>query len=487
MNKDFKYIPKDKRKKILLICDDIRVNSGVATVAKEMVLHTAQHFNWVQIAGAIKHPDKGKRFDLSPDTNKETGLEDSNVFLYPVDGYGNPDLIRQIIKLEKPDALFIITDPRYFIWLFQIENEIRKTTPIIYLNIWDDYPAPLYNKAYYESCDALLGISKQTVNINKIVLGDKAKNKVIKYVPHGLNSKIYFPIDRNSEEISELKKKIFGDKEIDFLMFFNSRNIRRKQIPDTMMAFRMFLDSLPKEKADKCAFLLHTEVVCEHGTDLEAVRELLFEEKYPNAIYFSTNKISSNELNSLYNLSDVQILLTSNEGWGLTLTEAMLTGTPIIANVTGGMQDQMRFEYDMDEGPGVKKGGWIDFDEDFPSNHLGTYKKHGEWAFPVFPTSRSLQGSPVTPYIWDDRCTAEDASKQIRKVYDLSPEERDKRGKKGREWALSDEAGFTAVKMSNKVIEAIDELFNTWKPREKYELIDTNTNIKKTQTHALIY
>jgi len=487
MNKDFKYLPKDKRKKILLICDDIRVHSGVATVAKEMVLHTAQHFNWVQLAGAIKHPDKGKKFDLSPDTNKETGLEDSSVFLYPVDGYGNPDLLRQLLKIEKPDALFIITDPRYFTWLFQIENEIRKTTPIVYLNIWDDYPAPLYNKAYYESCDALLGISKQTVNINKIVLGDKAKNKVIKYVPHGLNSKIYFPIDKNSEEISGLKKKIFGDKEIDFLMFFNSRNIRRKQIPDTMMAFRMFLDSLPKEKADKCAFLLHTEVVCEHGTDLEAVRELLFEEKYPNAIYFSTNKISANELNSLYNLSDVQILLTSNEGWGLTLTEAMLTGTPIIANVTGGMQDQMRFEYDMDEGPGVKKGGWIDFDEDFPSNHLGTYKKHGEWAFPVFPTSRSLQGSPVTPYIWDDRCTAEDAAKQIRKVYDLSPEERDKRGKKGREWALSDEAGFTAIKMSNKVIEAIDELFNTWKPREKYELIDTNTSTKKIQTHSLIY
>ena len=254
-----------------------------------------------------------------------------------------------------------------------------------------------------------------------------------------------------------------------------------------MMAFRMFLDTLPKEKADKCAFLLHTEVISEHGTDLEAVRELLFGEKYPNAIYFSTNKISTKELNLLYNLSDVQILLTSNEGWGLTLTEAMLTGTPFIANVTGGMQDQMRFEYDMDEGPGVNKGEWIDFDEDFPSNHLGTYKKHGEWAFPVFPTSRSLQGSPQTPYIWDDRCTAEDAMKQIRKVYNLSPEERNKAGKKGREWALSDEAGFTAIKMSNRVIEAIDELFDTWKPREKFELIDTNINTKKTQTHSLIY
>ena len=487
MNKDFKYLPPKDRKKILLICDDIRVHSGVATVAKEMVLHTAQHFNWVQLAGAIKHPDKGKVFDLSTDTNNVSGLDDSSVKLYPVDGYGNPDLLREIIKMEKPDAIFIITDPRYFTWLFQIENEIRKKMPIIYLNIWDDYPAPLYNKAYYESCDALLAISKQTKNINEIVLGDKAKDKVIKYVPHGLNSDLYFPIDKNSEEITKIKKNIFGDKEIDFLMFFNSRNIRRKQIPDTMMAFRMFLDTLPQEKADKCSFLLHTEVISEHGTDLEAVRELLFGEKYPNAVYFSTNKVSAQELNLLYNLSDVQILLTSNEGWGLTLTEAMLTGTPFIANVTGGMQDQMRFEYDEDEGPGVKKGGWIDFDNDFPSNHLGTYKKHGEWAFPVFPTSRSLQGSPQTPYIWDDRCTAEDAMAQIKKVYELSPKERDEAGKKGREWALSDEAGFTAIKMSNRVIEAVDELFDTWEPREKFELINTDIDIKKTQTHALIY
>ena len=487
MNKDFKYLPPNERKKILLICDDIRVHSGVATVAKEIVLHTAQHFNWVQLAGAIKHPDKGKVFDLSTDTNNVSGLGDASVKLYPVDGYGNPDLLREIIKMEKPDAIFIITDPRYFTWLFQIENEIRKKMPIIYLNIWDDYPAPLYNKAYYESCDALLAISKQTKNINEIVLGDKAKDKVIKYVPHGLNSDLYFPIDKNSEEITKIKKNIFGDKEIDFLMFFNSRNIRRKQIPDTMMAFRMFLDTLPQEKADKCSFLLHTEVISEHGTDLEAVRELLFGEKYPNAVYFSTNKVSAQELNLLYNLSDVQILLTSNEGWGLTLTEAMLTGTPFIANVTGGMQDQMRFEYDVDEGPGVKKGEWIDFDNDFPSNHLGTYKKHGGWAFPVFPTNRSLQGSPQTPYIWDDRCTAEDAMAQIKKVYNMSPEERDEAGKKGREWALSDEAGFTSIKMSNRVIEAVDELFDTWEPREKFELINTDIDIKKTQTHALRY
>ena len=127
MNSSFAYIPQNERKKILLICDDIRVHSGVATVAREMVLNTAQHFNWVQVAGAINHPDKGKKLDLSGDTNNNTGLTDASVAMYPVDGYGDANLIRQIIQMEKPDAIFLITDPRYFMWLFQIENEIRRS------------------------------------------------------------------------------------------------------------------------------------------------------------------------------------------------------------------------------------------------------------------------------------------------------------------------------------------------------------------------
>ena len=481
MNKDFKYLPKDKRKKILLICDDIRVHSGIATVAKEIVLHTAQHFNWVQIAGAIKHPDKGKIFDLSPTTNQGTGLTDSSVFLYPVDGYGNIELVRQIIKRENPDALMLITDPRYFMWLFNAEGEIRKNIPIMYLNIWDDYPAPLYNRAFYESCDLLMGISKQTVNINKIVLGDKAKGKVIKYLPHGLNHKIYRPLETTEElnKVEKMKMDLFGKDEVDFVLFFNSRNIRRKQIPDTMWAFRMFLDGLPKEKADKCRLLLHTELVHEAGTDLPVVKELLFDDKYPDAVVFDTKKWSTEDLNVLYNMSDCQILLTCNEGWGLTLTEAMLAGNPIIANVTGGMQDQMRF-IDEDE-------KWFTPSPKIPSNHTGKYKKHGEWAFPVYPACRSIQGSPVTPYIWDDRCKPEDAADRIREVYDLGREKRKELGAKAREWCLSEEAGFTAEYQGKRFIEAADELFNTWEPREAFEVIDTDEDIRKIQTHNLVY
>ena len=482
MKDKFGYLPPDKRKKILLICDDIRVHSGIATVAREIVIQTAQHFNWVNLAGAITHPEKGKKLDMCEDTNKNAGITDSSVFLYPVDGYGDTTSLRQIIQIEKPDAIMLITDPRYFVWLFAIENEIRKQIPITYLNIWDDYPAPMYNLPFYEACDLLMGISKQTVNINKLVLGEKADSRIIEYVPHGLNKDIFKPINKNDkewEDVQKYKKRIFGKLNPEFIVFFNSRNIRRKQIPDALMAFRLFLDKLPKEKAKKCFLMLHTERVSEHGTDLPAVIDLFFEEEYKNNIVFTNMHVSTQEMSLLYNMSDVQILLTSNEGWGLSLTEAILCGKPIIANVTGGMQDQMRFEFE--------DGTWIDFDSDFPSNHRGTYKKHGEWAFPVYPTSRSIVGSPPTPYIFDDRCEAEDAAEQIMNVYNLTPEERQSRGLKGREWAISEEAGFTSEHQGKKVIECFDTLFETWKPRKHFEFINSNTYPVRTLKHKLIY
>jgi len=458
MESKFKHLPQNERKKILLICDDIRVHSGVATVANEIVRATAHHFNWVNMGGAIKHPDAGKILDVSESLNSEIGIKDSSIKIYPTNGYGDEGIVRQIINREKPDAIMLITDPRYFMWLFNIEQEIRKNIPISYLNIWDDYPAPMYNKTYYEACDLLMGISKQTVNINRIVLGEKANDR---------------------EGLAKFKKDFFNKENPEFVLFFNSRNIRRKQIPDTMLAFRAFLDSLPKEKADKCKLVLHTEVVSDAGTDLRKVKEYFFDGVYPNAIKFSQQKLSREELNYLYNIADAQILLTSNEGWGLTITEAILAGTPIIANTTGGMQDQMRFQ---DE-----NGEWFTPSSDIPSNHRGTYKKHGDWAFPVYPASRSIQGSPPTPYIFDDRCRWEDATDRIKEVYKLSREERKELGLKGSVWAKSEEAGFTAFHQGERIMEAFTELFSTWTPREKYEIVNGTEYTGPQLTHKIIY
>ena len=475
------YIKKEDRKKILLLCDDIRMHSGIATMAREIVMGTSHRFNWVQLGAAIKHPDEGKRFDLSKNISEQIQIPDASVFIIPNSGYGDVEKVRRLISQEKPDALFIFTDPRYWTWLFQIEREIRKSIPICYLNIWDDYPAPLYNRNFYNSCDLLMGISKQTVNINKLVLGDLAKDKVIKYVPHGINSNHFYKIDEAYENYNQYKgftKSIYKDKDIDFTVFFNSRNIRRKSPSDLIAGFRVFCDKIGKEKARKCALILHTAPKDQNGTDLTKVKEALCDPDYVN-VYFSKQKLTTEQMNWMYNLADLTVLPSSNEGWGLALTESMMAETMIAANVTGGMQDQMRFT--------DKKGEWIDFDADFPSNHRGTYKDCGDWAIPIFPSNISVVGSIPTPYIFDDRCSFEDIASAIEECYNLTPEERQQRGRSAREWVTSEESGMSAVSMCNNVINSIEETLKVFTPRPDFDFIKVEEQKRDYVEHKLIY
>ena len=475
------YVPKDQRKKVLLLSDDIRFFSGIATMAREMVIGTCHKYNWVNLGGAGIHPDHGKVFDISQATSQLVDVPDPSIFVFAINGYGDRETVMRLIKDQKPDILLLITDPRYWIHIFKAEHEIRKKIPIVYLNIWDDTPAPLYNKPYYESCDALMAISKQTYNINKIVLGEKAKDKIIEYVPHCINTKLFFPIDQSNIDLNNklqiFKERVTEGKSYDFIFLYNARNIRRKSVSDLILAYKLFCDEVGKEKSYKCLLLLHTDAVDENGTDLPAVIE------YVNTdganIKILEQKFSPEEMNLLYNISDVTCLVSSNEGWGLSLTESMMVGKMIIATVTGGMQDQMRFE---DE-----NGKWLDFDINLPSNHFGTYKKHGEWAVPIYPNNISLIGSPLTPYIYDDRADFRDIKKALLEVYNLTPEERDRRGMLGRQWVLSDESMMTANKMCDNVLKTLDKLVSTWKSRSEYEFIKFEKLKSKKSPHKLIY
>lgn len=476
----FGYIPKNERKKILLLADDIRMHSGIGTMGREIVIGTAHRFNWVNLGGGMKHPDAGKILDISEDVNKLAGVTDSDVKVIPNNGYGNQEQVRALIARENPDAIFIFTDPRYWTWLFDIEREIRSKIPIVYLNIWDDLPIPLYNTSFYDSCDTLMAISKQTKNINEMVLGEKAKNKIITYVPHGIDSEVFHPIVEKQEkvELQKIREPLFGEDEIEFVVLWNSRNIRRKQPGDVILSYRRFCDLIGKEKAKKCALVMHTQPIDGNGTDLFAVREAICDPSYVK-VYFSTEKLSSTQMNQLYNIADVTMLISSNEGWGLSLTESMMAGTPIIGNVTGGMQDQMRFE---DE-----KGKWLELTPDFPSNNFGKYKSHGPWVKPVFPTSRSLVGSPATPYIYEDRCEPLDVAYAIKYWYDKTPEERKEAGRLAREWVTGDEAQMSARKMCDNIINSLEQTFEKFVPRPRYEVIKTDSVKPRYIDKSVIY
>lgn len=202
MNEKKGYIPKDQRKKILFLADDMRVTSGVGTMAREIIEGTAHRFNWVQVGAAVSHPEAGKVLDVSDGVNQELGMTDASVKIIPYNGYGDSRLIRQVLEVEQPDAILHFTDPRYWIWLYQIEHEIRQKIPMFFYAIWDDLPYPYYNENFYRSDDWIGCISKQTYNIVKHVSRKEPRAPwSLTYVPHGINTKKYHPISDNDPEI----------------------------------------------------------------------------------------------------------------------------------------------------------------------------------------------------------------------------------------------------------------------------------------------
>ena len=457
------------KKKVLLLSDDLRMSSGVGTMSREFVMGTLDTFDWVQLAGAIKHPDKGQIVDMNESVRKDTGIQDAYLKLYPIDGYGNPEVLREIIQIEKPDAILHYTDPRFWGWLYQMEHEVRQNIPIYYYNIWDDLPYPRWNEPFYESCDLIMNISKQTHNIVQNVCQHKERTDWDStYVPHGINEKFFYPVINEKErlEMNKMKSEIFQGKDVEFCLFYNNRNIRRKMTSDTLLAFKEFANRLPKEKRDKVAYVLHTQPVDQNGTDLPAV----VQEICPDLnIIFSTNKLENKHLNYLYNIADVTINIASNEGFGLGTCESLMCGTPIIVNVTGGLQDQCGFKYN---------GEHITYQDYKDIESLHDWRKwqdnmlltHGEWVKPVWPKTRTLAGSPPTPYIFDDRADWVDAADAIQYWYNLGQEKREEYGKLGHEFVCGDESMQSARWMCKNFEDHMNTAFEKWTPREKFEV-----------------
>jgi glycosyltransferase involved in cell wall biosynthesis len=462
------------KKKILLLSDDLRLTSGIATVSRDMAIGTVGTYDWFQVGAAINHPEKGKLLDLSDDAKRLTGVSDASIKILANDGYGDPLLIRRIIDMEKPDAILHFTDPRFWGWLYAMEHEIRTKIPIIYLNIWDDIPDPMWNKEAYASCDLLMAISKQTYGINHRVLsrfGEDVPPHRITYVPHGINTEMFYPIsegDKNWEIYQGENNKIRAGNKDRFVVFWNNRNIHRKHPGDVVLAYRHLCELVDKNggnAANDCLLLMHTQPIDQNGTDLTAVVSELCNE-YP--VMFSDKIVPPEGLNALYNIADVTLNITSNEGFGLSTAESIVAGTPIVVNVTGGMQDHCGF-INPKTGKYFTEDDYIEVKTLHRKEEWATLQ-HGEWVKPIWPSNISLQGSVPTPYIFDDRADFREAGNTLYEWYKVPREQRKAAGLKGRAYAMSEEVGMSREHMSNRIIKSIDTMFENFKPRNRYEL-----------------
>ena len=380
-----------KKIKVLTISDMPLSPSGVGTQTRyicEALLKTGK-FQIRSFGGAIKHPN------YDPIKTEQYG---DDWIMYPVDGYGNKDMVRSMIRQEKPDILWFMTDPRFWSWLWDMENEIRPLMPMVYYHVWDNYPYPTYNKSSYESNDFIATISKVTDDIVKTV----APSVKSQYIPHAVNSDIFKPVENNEKLVEEFKSSVFGDfyDPDKFVFFWNNRNARRKQSGSLIFWFKEFLD---KVGHDKAVLVMHTEVKDQNGQDLEAIIDYLGLTN--GEVLFSQAKVDLTKLSLMYNMADCTINISDAEGFGLATLESLSCGTPIIVNMTGGLQEQ------------VTDG-------------------ENEFGIPVYPASRAIIGSQPIPWIYEDRLNGDDVVAAMEKMYNLSKEERDKIGLLGRDHVM---------------------------------------------------
>jgi glycosyltransferase involved in cell wall biosynthesis len=403
-----------QRYKVLTISDHPLVASGVGTQTRYIIedLLATGKYEFRSIGGAIKHKDY--RPQRVEPYNGEW-------MIFPIDGYGDPNIMRQLLDMEKPDALWFMTDPRFYQWLFQMSDEIRdRGIPMLYYHVWDNYPVPQYNKGAYHSCDFIGCISKLTYDIvQKLGMdGDKSA-----YIPHAVDANVFKPYDE--KELAAKREEILKDKKDKFICFYNSRNARRKMTSDIVKIFKYFLDKVGQ---DKGFLLMHTDPHDNEGANLIEVANML--KLNNNQLGFSTGRIPPEQMAAYYNVADVTINISNNEGFGLSCLESLSCGTPVIINETGGLQDQ-------------------------PTDDEGNV-----FGVVVTPSTRSLTGSQPIPYIFDDRCSDEDLLDAFVKIYQMTPEERKELGLKAREWTLKT---FSREKMVNSWDKALTKYIEKFK------------------------
>jgi len=371
-----------------------------------------KRYQFTCLGGAIKHPDYRPQ-QVAPELYGE-----GNWVIHPVDGHGNKDLLRKFLAEYKPDAIVLFTDPRFFYWVWEMEDEIRQVCPIVYWHVWDNDPVPEFNRPIYEATDYIMSLSLKT---HGLLQGLNFPKDRCSYVPHAEPADLFKPL--SDEEIRQARVNHYGpyaDRE--FIVMWNNRNARRKMTGDIMESFARFAK---KVGFDKTALLMHTSATDQEGQDIHAVSRKLGIDKI---LLLSEGRVPAEQLNLMYNCSDCVINLSSNEGFGLGTLEALYAGVPIVVNMTGGLQFQMG-------------DWWCDLEDFSDQNKLTKISRdrkstHRWWGAPVYPAARNLVGSQQVPYIYDDRVNDQDAANALEKVYKMGRKSRRKLGLEAREWAM---------------------------------------------------
>jgi glycosyltransferase involved in cell wall biosynthesis len=400
-------MPENGKLKVLVLSDHALSTSGVGTQTRHLIEGLLKKNTWTfrQFGAALKHNDY------------RTVVVNEDFIIKPIDGFGNPDIIRVTLATEKPDLIFIFTDPRFFYWLFEMEDEIHQMCPIIWWHVWDNYPYPHFNNDFYDATDTINCHSHMTYTMIKE--NGRHANKTF-FIPHTLPEELFYRIPE--EELEPHRQSLFGDRRDKFTGIWVNRNAKRKRPADVLESWKMFIDILKKEEGHSSAkLIMHTDPLDGEGPNLYSVCDVL---GIKENVFFSKDRLEFDKMNILYNLSDFCLNISYAEGFGLSTLEAMMTGTPIAAVKTGGLTRQV-----VDHRDGTENG--VAFDVD----------------------TKALVGSQTVPYIYEDYANNENIAKGLKKLYDTISDENGKKELSDKVW----EYAHTQFKYQN----AIDDWHNS--------------------------
>lgn len=412
-----------QKKKILMISDHPLSTSGVGVQSRFLIngLIKTGEYQFRCLGAALKH------------TNYDTIVVNEDFIVKPIDGFGTPDMIRLAIATEKPDAVFIFTDPRFFVWLWEMEDEIHQCCPIVYWHVWDNDPYPDFNNVLYDSNDLINCLSHKTYELVSPHFPDKTN-----YIPHALPSDVYFPLPK--ETTLATKIQLLGEARKDhFVGLWINRNARRKMPNDVVVSWSLFLDALEKKHGHrKATLIMHTDPLDQEGPNLLRTVEQF---KITQSIFFSTDRLEFEKINALHNVSDFCITISCNEGFGLGTLESMQCGKPIIALKTGGLTRQV-----VNCNDGTINGIALE------------------------PDCRDLVGSQNVPYIYEDHVSNEKVANGLMELYEMGIEKRAEIGTRARAYAQNE---FSLTRMVNDWHYTLKETIKNW--RNRYTRLSVKT------------
>lgn len=403
----------NQKKTILFLSDHPLSTSGVGTQARWLIsgLINTGKYSFKCFGGAIRHD------------NYETVVVNPDFIIKPTNGFGDKALLRKTLAQVKPDAVFLFTDPRFFIWVWEMEDEIHQVCPIVYWHLWDNPPWPEFNRPLYESNDVINCINYPTYEMVKERFPDKTG-----YIPHAVPEDLYSPLSK--EESYKFKKNLLGNERADhFTCLYVSRNARRKMPSDILVSWKMFLESLQEKHGHKKATLvLHTDPLDQEGTNLYQVIDIL---GVKDNVAFSKDRIGFNEMKLLYNACDTIVNRSCNEGFGLPTLEMAMCGKPIIAIKTGGLTRQVE-----DPETGEQFGIGMD------------------------PEVRTMVGNHMVPYIYEDFVSHETLRDAFMKMYEMGSDGREELGKKAMERVKKE---YSLNKMVSDWDNSLEKVIKDWK------------------------